>query len=172
MGAEMCIRDRLDGLPRGLEPGRIFNLEAWTQGTKPNEFLEMKQTIQQQISQATSIARGGPRLSLAQFYFAKGLAAETMGLLRTITDSDEEMARRPDVIALRGASQFILGRVADAEKELDNRVLNGFSEAELWRGASNAEQGKWSAAIEHFARAGEIPGDYPSNFSIKIIFSS
>ena len=161
-------RAQLDGLPRGLEPGRIFNLEAWTQGTKPNEFLEMKQTIQQQISQATSIARGGPRLSLAQFYFAKGLAAETMGLLRTITDSDEEMARRPDVIALRGASQFILGRFADAEKELDNRVLNGFSEAELWRGASNAAQGKWSAAIEHFARAGEIPGDYPRNFSIQL----
>ena len=161
-------RAQLDGLPRGLEPGRIFNLEAWTQGTKPNEFLEMKQAIQQQISQATSIARGGPRLSLAQFYFAKGLAAETMGLLRTISDSDEEMARRPDVIALRGASQFILGRFLDAEKELDNRVLNGFSEAELWRGASNAAQGKWAAAIEHFARAGEIPGDYPRNFSIQL----
>jgi tetratricopeptide (TPR) repeat protein len=161
-------RAQLDGLPGGLEPGRIFNLEAWTQGTKPNEFLEMKQAIQQQISQATSIARGGPRLSLAQFYFAKGLAAETMGLLRTISDSDEEMARRPDVIALRGASQFILGRFLDAEKELDNRVLNGFSEAELWRGASNAAQGKWAAAIEHFARAGEIPGDYPRNFSIQL----
>ena len=24
---------------------------------------------------------------------------------------------------------------------------------------------KWAAAIEHFARAGEIPGDYPRNFS-------
>jgi tetratricopeptide (TPR) repeat protein len=56
----------------------------------------------------------------------------------------------------------------DAEKELDNRVLNGFSEAELWRGASNAAQGKWAAAIEHFARAGEIPGDYPRNFSIQL----
>ena len=161
-------RAELDGLPAGLEPGRIFNLEMWTQGTGPREFLQMKQSIQQQISQATSIARGGPRLNLAQFYFSKGLAAETMGLLRTISDSDEELARRPDVIALRGASQFILGRFADAEKELDNRVLNGFSEAELWRGASNAAQGKWAAAIEHFARAGEIPGDYPRNFSIQL----
>ena len=86
----------------------------------------MKQNIQQQISQATSIARGGPRLRLGQFYFSKGLAAETMGLLRTISDSDDEMARRPDVIALRGASHFILGRFLEAEKELDNKVLNGF----------------------------------------------
>ena len=159
---------QIDGLPKGLEPGRIFDLESWRQNTKPEEFLEMKQNIQQQISQATSIARGGPRLRLGQFYFSKGLAAETMGLLRTISDSDEEMARRPDVIALRGASHFILGRFLEAERELDNKVLNGFSEAELWRGASNAAQGKWAAAIEHFARAGEIPGDYPRNFSIQL----
>ena len=91
-----------------------------------------------------------------------------MGLLRTISSVDEELSRRPDVIALRGASQFILGRFAEAEKELDNGLLNGFSEAELWRGASNAAQGKWAAAIEHFARAGEIPGDYPRNFSTQL----
>ena len=157
-----------DGLPGGLEPGRIFNLASWRQGAKPHEFLDFKQRIQNQISQATSIARSGPRLSLAQFYFAKGLSAETMGLLRTISSVDEELSRRPDVIALRGASQFILGRFAEAEKELDNGLLNGFSEAELWRGASNAAQGKWAAAIEHFARAGEIPGDYPRNFSTQL----
>ena len=51
---------------------------------------------------------------------------------------------------------------------MDNGLLNGFSEAELWRGASNAAQGKWAAAIEHFARAGEIPGDYPRNFSTQL----
>lgn len=157
-----------DGLPGGLEPGRIFNLASWRQGAKPHEFLDFKQRIQHEISQATSIARSGPRLSLAQFYFAKGLSAETMGLLRTISSADEDLSRRPDVIALRGASQFILGRFAEAEKELDNGLLNGFSEAELWRGASNAAQGKWTAAIEHFARAGEIPGDYPRNFSTQL----
>lgn len=157
-----------DGLPGGLEPGRIFNLASWRQGAKPHEFLDFKQRIQHEISQATSIARSGPRLSLAQFYFAKGLSAETMGLLRTISSVDEELSRRPDVIALRGASQFILGRFAEAEKELDSGLLNGFSEAELWRGASNAAQGKWAAAIEHFARAGEIPGDYPRNFSTQL----
>ena len=165
---KMLSTGRIDGLPSGLEPGRIFNLEAWKQGAKAHQFLEFKQRIQHQISQATSIARSGPRLSLAQFYFAKGLSAETMGLLRTISSVDEELARRPDVIALRGASQFILGRFAEAEKELDNGSLNGFSEAELWRGASNAAQGKWAAAIEHFARAGEIPGDYPRNFSTQL----
>ena len=56
-----------DGLPGGLEPGRIFNLASWRQGAKPHEFLDFKQRIQHEISQATSIARSGPRLSLLSF---------------------------------------------------------------------------------------------------------
>lgn len=165
---EALVGHRADGLPPGLAPGRIFNLVAWRQGAKPSEFLSVKQAIQQRISEATSISRSGPRLSLAQFYFSNGLSAEAMGLLRTIVTSDEELARRPDVKALRGASQFMLGRFADAEADLDDRSLNGFAEAELWRGAANAAQGKWANAIEHFARAGEIPGGYPRNFATQL----
>ena len=159
---------RGDGLPPGLAPGRIFNLVSWRRGARESEFLNVKQEIQRQISEATSISRSGPRLSLAQFYFANGLAAEAMGLLRTIYTSDEELARRPDVKALRGACQFMLGRFAEAETDLDDRSLNGFAEAELWRGASNAAQGKWANAIEHFARAGEVPGGYPRNFATQL----
>lgn len=165
---EEFVGRRGDGLPPGLAPGRIFNLVSWRQGARDSEFLRVKQDIQKQISEATSISRSGPRLSLAQFYFANGLAAEAMGLLRTIATSDEELARRPDVKALRGASQFMLGRFAEAEEDLDDRSLNGFAEAELWRGASNAAQGKWASAIEHFARAGEIPGGYPRNFATQL----
>ena len=165
---EELVGRRGDGLPPGLAPGRIFNLVSWRQGASEADFLRVKQDIQQQISEATSISRSGPRLSLAQFYFSNGLAAEAMGLLRTIATSDEELARRPDVKALRGASQFMLGRFAEAEEDLDDRSLNGFAEAELWRGASNAAQGKWASAIEHFARAGEIPGGYPRNFATQL----
>lgn len=165
---EELVGRRGDGLPPGLAPGRIFNLVSWRQGANEAQFLRVKQDIQRQISEATSISRSGPRLSLAQFYFANGLAAEAMGLLRTIATSDEELARRPDVKALRGASQFMLGRFAEAEEDLDDRSLNGFAEAELWRGASNAAQGKWASAIEHFARAGEIPGGYPRNFATQL----
>jgi tetratricopeptide (TPR) repeat protein len=165
---EELVGRRGDGLPPGLAPGRIFNLVSWRQGAREADFLNVKQEIQRQISEATSISRSGPRLSLAQFYFANGLAAEAMGLLRTISTSDEELARRPDVKALRGASQFMLGRFAEAETDLDDRSLNGFAEAELWRGASNAAQGKWANAIEHFARAGEVPGGYPRNFATQL----
>ncbi|MBT5266772.1 MAG: hypothetical protein HOL85_18185 [Rhodospirillaceae bacterium] len=158
---------RVDGIPAGLAPGRIFDVNAWRRGGI-NVFLAQKQNLQRLISESTSISRSGPRLRLAQFYFAHGLSAETMGLLRTIETSDEELGRRPDVKALKGASDFMLGRFKEAEESLSDRNLNGFAEAELWRGVSTAAQGRWREAVEHFARAGEIPGDYPRNFTTEL----
>ncbi|NQW11431.1 MAG: hypothetical protein HQ481_16315 [Alphaproteobacteria bacterium] len=156
-----------DGLPSGLAPGRIFDMSNWRRGDQAR-FLDERQALQLRISEATSISRSGPRLELAQFYFARGLASEAIGLLRTIEQSDEDLAGRPDVKALRGASSFMLGRYAEAEEFLDDPALNGFSEAELWRGAATAGQGKWDEAVEHFARAGEIPGGYPRNFTTEL----
>lgn len=158
---------RIDGVPPGLPPGRIFDVTNWRRGGEA-DYVKEEQALQRRISEATSISRSGPRLELAQFYFANGLAAETVGLLRTIAAADEDLASRPDVKALRGASQFVLGRYAEAEEDLDERALNGFSEAELWRGAATAAQGKWAEAVEHFARAGEIPGGYPRNFATDV----
>ncbi len=156
------VAQRIDGLPPGLAPGRIFDFSNWRKGGT-DKFLQEKQAIQRRISEATSIARSGPRLELAHFYFAHGLSAEAMGLLRTIEAEDEELSRRPDVKALRGAAHFMLGRYKEAEEDLMDRNLNGLSEAELWRGATKASQGRWPEAVEHFARAGEIPGGYPRN---------
>lgn len=156
-----------DGLPAGMPPGRIFDMANWRQGAE-KDFVERRQGMQLRISEATSISRSGPRLELAQLFFSRGLSAEAIGLLRTIEQSDEDLAKRPDVKALRGASDFMLGRYEEAEASLSDPSLNGYSEAELWRGAAKAAQGRWNEAVEHFARAGEIPGGYPRNFTTEL----
>lgn len=166
-GQESLNSRGFDGLPAGLPPGRIFDMSSWRRGEQA-DFLRERQAIQLRISEATSISRSSPRLELAQFYFARGLASEAIGLLRTIEQSDEDLAGRPDVRALRGASNFMLGRYAEAEEFLSDPALNGYSEAELWRGAASAGQGKWDEAVEHFARAGEISGGYPRNFTTEL----
>ena len=158
---------RFDGMPAGLPPGRIFDMSNWRLGDEAS-FLPSRQELQLRISEATSISRSGPRLELAQFYFARGLAAESIGLLRTIEQSDEDLAKRPDVKALRGAADFMLGRYEEAYASLADPSLNGNSEAELWRGAASAAQGRWNEAVEHFARAGEIPGGYPRNYTTEL----
>jgi tetratricopeptide (TPR) repeat protein len=159
--------NRFDGMASGLAPGRIFDMSAWRLGSEA-DYLPRKKELQLRVAEATSISRSGPRLDLAEFYFSRGLASEAIGLLRTIAQSDEDLANRPDVKALRGAASFMLGRYEEAEDFLDDTALNGFSEAELWRGAATAAQGKWDQAVEHFARAGEIPGGYPRNFTTEL----
>ena len=154
----------LDGLPPGLAPGRIFAMQRWQRGGEDN-FMDNKQELQGLVADATSVARNAPRLALAQFYFAHGLAAETKGLLTIIGEDDQQLVSRMDVRAMRGAAALMLGRVKPALVDLEHPSLDGYSEAELWRGAANAAAGLWPEAAENFIRGGEIPGDYPRSFA-------
>ncbi len=146
-----------------LAPGRIFDMIGWRRGG-PGEFLQRKQQLQNRVAEATRITRGQPRLELAQFYFANGLAAEAIGLLRTIEVEDPDLAARPSVKALYGACKFALGRYVDAAKDLGDPALSGRTEIELWRAATNAALGDWESAATQFTRAGTVPPGYPRNF--------
>jgi len=146
-----------------LPPGRVFDMVGWRRGNL-NDFQNQKQLLQRRVAEATRVTRSQPRLDLASFYFAHGLAAEAMGLLRTIEVEDPDLAGRPDVLALRGATRFALTRFDEAALALFDNSLNGKSEIELWRGATSAALGDYRAAIQSFSRAGTIPPGYPPNF--------
>lgn len=146
-----------------LPPGRVFDMVGWRRGNV-SDFQNQKQLLQRRVAEATRVTRSQPRLDLAGFYFAHGLAAEAMGLLRTIEVEDPDLAGRPDVLALRGATKFALTRYDEAGLALFDNSLNGKSEIELWRGATYAALGDYRAAIQSFSRAGTIPPGYPPNF--------
>ncbi|MBI1778643.1 MAG: tetratricopeptide repeat protein [Proteobacteria bacterium] len=150
-----------------LPAGRVFDMIGWRRGG-PTDFLPRKQALQNRIAEATRITRGQPRLELAQFYFGNGLAAEAIGLLRTIEVEDPDLSARPSVKALYGACKFALGRHVDAMKDLSDPALNGRSEIELWRAATSAALSDWETATQQFTRAGTIPPGYPRNFVTEI----
>ena len=155
-----------DGAPNAfgaLPPGRVFDMVGWRRGNV-SEFQAQKQLLQRRVAEATRVTRSQPRLDLAGFYFAHGLAAEAAGLLRTIEVEDPDLAGRPDVLALRGATKFALTRYDEAALALFDASLNGKSEVELWRGATNTALGDYRAAIQNFSKAGTIPPGYPPNF--------
>ncbi|WP_157089306.1 tetratricopeptide repeat protein [Oceanibaculum pacificum] len=151
----------------GLQSGRPFPMTQWRRGGR-DSFYRDRQQLQFAIADATSIARTKPRMELAEYYFANGLAVEAQGLLRTIVTEDPDIANVPSFKALRGASFFASGRYAEAKESLSDRALDGSREIALWRGAAEAAMGNWNAAVEQFARAGEIPADYPRNYTTEI----
>jgi tetratricopeptide (TPR) repeat protein len=146
-----------------LPSGRIFDMARWRRGSA-QEFLERKQDLQRRVSEATRITRSQPRLDLAQFFFAHGLASETMGLLKTFEIEDPDLAQRADVRAIRGAAKFALGRFAEAAEDMMDQALSGRSEIELWRGAILAAMGDFQQSHRHLQRSGTIPPGYPRNY--------
>lgn len=152
-----------------IRSGRPFAMQEWRGNQAPGQgFYPRRQQLQFALADATSIARTKPRMDLAQFYFANGLAPEAKGLLRVIAEADPDYANLPSFKALRGAAQFMMGRSDEALKDLSDRALDGIREVALWRGAAFAALGKWNEAVEQFARAGEIPADYPRNYTTEI----
>lgn len=152
-----------------IRSGKPFAMQEWRGNQAPGQgFYPKRQQLQFALADATSIARTKPRMDLARFYFANGLAPEAMGLLRVIAEGDADYANLPSFKALRGATLFMMGRHEDALKDLSDRALDGIREVALWRGAAYAALGKWNEAVEQFARAGEIPADYPRNFTTEI----
>lgn len=147
--------------------GRPYPLEEWRLVSR-NGFNQKRQELLSEVAEALSISKTRPRLQLARYYFAHGLTAETLGLLRTIAIDDPETANTPEFKSLRGAARFALGRPELAQEDLVDRSLDGNREVELWRGAAAGATGDWGAAAEHFARAGEVPGDYPRNYTTEI----
>jgi tetratricopeptide (TPR) repeat protein len=152
-----------------IRSGKPFSMLEWRGNQAPGQgFYPKRQQLQFALADATSIARTKPRMDLARFYFANGLAPEATGLLRVIAEGDSDYANLPSFKALRGATQFMMGRHQDALNDLSDRALDGIREVALWRGAAYAALGKWNEAVEQFARAGEIPADYPRNFTTEI----
>ncbi|GAB4182350.1 MAG: hypothetical protein OHK0024_21740 [Thalassobaculales bacterium] len=147
--------------------GRLFDMSAWRRGTE-GRFRQNRQDLQRRLVDSTGLSRSKPRLDLAQFFFAHGLAAEALGIMQLIAADDPDYANRPEARALRGAARFLMARYDEALEDLGDRALRGNREAELWQGAARAAQGEWTRAVEHFARAGEIPGDYPRNYMTEI----
>ena len=140
-------------------PNRLFDLAAWRHdGT---DFATARQELQQAIVAATPERLGIARLDLARFYFAHGLAAEANGLFELIARDINAPRDDPELKLLGGASHLLQGDLAKAGEELNGRMLDGESEAELWRAALAAEGGTWDAASAGFRRSAPLVPAYP-----------
>ncbi|MCR9256867.1 MAG: hypothetical protein NXI16_12325 [Alphaproteobacteria bacterium] len=155
------------GSEQAFAQGRPYPLEEWRL-VNEDSFYRAKQDIQREVAEAISISRTRPRMKLARFFFAHGLTAETLGVLRTVAAEDPEFSNTPEFKSLRGGALYAFGREDAAREDLADRALDGNREVELWRGAAAGAVGDWGQAAEHFARAGEIPGDYPRNYTTEI----
>jgi tetratricopeptide (TPR) repeat protein len=139
---------------------RLFDF-SWWRGPEQESFLDRRSELEQKVAEVAPSARSQPRLALAEFYFANGYAAETLGVLDAIERDDPTFATDRVVRALKGAAALLHGDVETAAQELRRPNLDGEPEVALWRGALAVDNGDWPVAAKQFTEGVSLLTLYP-----------
>jgi hypothetical protein len=102
-------------------------------------------------------------LDLVRFYIGHQQPQEALGLLRVAVNDRPELDQDPTVVGMRGAANYMAGRLKEAERDLSRGVLRGDPSAALWRAAVAAGLGEWERAIELFRDSDKQMQLYPSS---------
>ncbi len=130
--------------------GSLFVLDPQTWGfDREANFRDRQAQLVAGAAAADEAHRTPARLDLARFYLARDLLSEAKGVL-DVTAVDESATADGSAQVLRAVTNVMLGRGADAVKDLAHAAAANRSEASLWRALALAQQGKWSEAREGF----------------------
>ena len=148
---------------------RLLDLEAW-RGS--GSFLRHKQALQLAIVEAGRGKKDLARLDLARFYFAHGLANETLGSLQLIERESQGLVEDPQVLLIRGASEFLNDKYQRAAEILAHPALANEWDAQPWLGALAAVNQDWSKAAQLLAAADPLFDDYPTRIRDQLLLLS
>jgi len=95
-------------------------------------------------------AGGEAAMNLARFHLGHMQAHEAIGILRAAAADRPELETDPAYLGMRGAANYLAGRLKEAEDSLSRGSLRNDPSASLWRAMVAAKKGEWERAIELF----------------------
>ena len=81
-------------------------------------FLATERKLTQSAAHGNPEVTALARLNLARFYLANGFAAETLGLLDLVQQNDPALAGDTQLVTMRAAADYMMGRYHDAHNDL------------------------------------------------------
>ena len=128
----------------------LFTLDPQKWGfDREGDFRARQTQLVAEAAAAEGVRRAPAQLNLARFYLARDLIPEAKGVL-DVAASDEQAAAEGTPLLLRAVANVMMGRGADAMKDLSQASVASRTESVLWRSLALAQQGKWSEAREGF----------------------
>jgi hypothetical protein len=124
-------------------------------------FLATERRLTQAAARLDPAGAGEARLTLARFYLANGFAAEALGLINLVQAHDPALAGDTQLVTMRAAAEYMMGRYRDARNELAGPNFDADRHAALWRGLIEAAQEDWKSAHTHLEQAGPVMTRYP-----------
>lgn len=145
---------------------RVLDLEKWKRADL-QDFISIRQDLQRDIAFAKNTRqKDSARRELLQFYFTNGFEAEALGVMTIMVAENPELEKQPEFLMLRGAANWLMGRLEDARTGLFNPILDGTDEAAFWRAAVVAKEGHMEEAVYDLRRTGAITQPYPKSLKM------
>ncbi|HML13569.1 MAG TPA: tetratricopeptide repeat protein [Xanthobacteraceae bacterium] len=145
------------GVPAEGGPGAsrtgsaFFTLDAQLWGfDREADFVRRQTELVRGAAEAPEAERTARRLELARFYLARELYPEAKGVLDVVLVKDLPKEEAAPALVLRAIAGTLMGRAADALKDLTNPVVGDRFDAPLWRSLAYAALGKWPEARHGF----------------------
>ncbi|HEY4123627.1 MAG TPA: hypothetical protein VGM36_03375, partial [Rhizomicrobium sp.] len=125
------------------------------------EFLNKERKLREAIAKAAPEKINRERLTLAQFYLGNGFAAETLGVLKQMHESDPALDGNRHLQVMRAAADYLMGRYRDTHNDLIGGSFVGDRHAAFWRGLADAATDDWTDARQSLLDASPVIKRYP-----------
>lgn len=144
---------------------RLFDLEPWRNLTV-DDIRTTRQGLQRTLAKEGANDLERYRLDIARFHLATGFQVEALGIVQTIEAERPEAANDPEVRAIRGVAQLLMGRREEAAENLKHESLDNNDEGDFWRAALMAEEGDMAGAAPILKRTTGLLRSYPRGLKI------
>lgn len=133
----------------GAPGGAVFDPAEWGKNQKAG-FLPRLDELVSAASAAPEEGRLATNLALGKFYLARGFYQEAKGAFDLALVKPQAQDSTQPVLMARAVAAILAGHIDSAMKDLNNPIIAGSFDAELWKGLANARQEKWADAREKF----------------------
>jgi len=163
--------------PYGNSPGAIaaagrgsatfIDFANWAKPGNGSFLLTQRQLVSA-AAQLNSISANPARLTLARFYVANEFGAEALGVIGLIQGHDPGLQSDRQLLILRAASNYMMGRYRDAKNDLAGAQFDNDPNAALWRGLMEAALEDWQRALTDLGRAEPILKQYTPEWQARV----
>jgi tetratricopeptide (TPR) repeat protein len=154
-------------LAGGHDGPSFLNLAAWKRGPGKT-FLDTERFLRAQVAMQDPDNANAARLHLARFYLANDFAAEALGIVRQIQTADPSLRSHPQLLVMRAAAEYRMGRYRDAHNDLTGDGFTGDRHAAFWRVLTESALHNWSAARDATPLAEAVVNRYPVEWQTRL----
>ncbi len=139
---------------------RLFDLEPWRNLTL-DDVRTTRQSLQMALAKEADEDLERHRLDIARFHLAMGFQVEALAVVQTIEAERPEASNDPEIRAIRGVAQLLMGRREEAAENLKHESIDNNDEGDFWRAALMAEEGDMAGAAPILKRTTGLLRSYP-----------